>query len=281
MILTTQITLIKREQSNQMIQHDLLLFILSGITAGAVLGIIGAGSGIIAVVILVYILGMPIHQSIAIALFNTGISALFSTISNAINRKLDIKLILKILIPSLIFAPIGTELGLFLDPVILEILYSLLTLVIGFIMWKDSNRENIIQSQVKEIAQNFKRKTILKYLAVGSLTGFLSGFLGFSGGIIIVPGLVILLKQPIKSATLNSIAIIAVTSLFSIASHSYMGNSVSLKIAISFSIGGIIGIFVGNKLQERISSTYVKRFFAIFLLTLGGFILARKILIIL
>ncbi|MEQ9115714.1 MAG: sulfite exporter TauE/SafE family protein [Rickettsiales bacterium] len=256
---------------------DTALYILSGIISGSILGIIGAGSGIIAVVILVYLLNMPIHQAIVVAIFNTGVSALSNTLCSFYKKNLDLGLIIRILLPCLIFAPLGAKLSLLYDSTTLEILYSLLTIFVSFIMWNNANRKDIVKPHVQDLAKNLRRKLFLKYFIIGSITGLLSGLLGFSGGVIIVPGLVIFLHQPIKSATLNSIAIISITSLLSIISHVQLGNSFNLNVALPFSLGGIIGMSIGRNLQKSISGTNIKKLFSIFLMLLGTAILIKKL----
>lgn len=258
--------------------NEVLITILSGFLSGAILALIGAGSGVIAIVILIYLLKFPIHQAIIIALLNTAVCATAGTVKNYRNKMLDPKIILGIFIPSLIFVPIGSKLSLLIEQNTLEIIYAFLTLVISILMWYNSKKNDILSQEIKVISTNLKRKTLIKYCVIGSLTGFLSGFLGFSGGIIIVPGLVIMLHEAIKRATANSIAIIALTAYLSILSHSAMGNIINYKIALLFSIGGIIGMHSGSSLQTKATNKKIKQSFSIFLMISGIIILCKSLI---
>lgn len=255
---------------------DIIFIIIGGFISGAILGLIGAGSGIIAVMILMYLLNIPIHQAIAIALFNTALSATSGTIKNSLHKTLDLKIIISIFIPSLIFVPIGTQVGLLTSNILLEIIYASLTVMIGIIMWHNSRKKDLIAEQVKEISVSLRRKVISKYILIGSITGFLSGLLGFSGGIIIVPGLVILLNEPMKKATANSIAIIALTAYSSLISHYIMGNIMNYKIALLFSLGGISGVYLGAAIQSKSTDRLLKKIFAFFLIILGAILIIKK-----
>ncbi len=254
-----------------------LIFIFGGIFAGSVLGLIGAGSGIVSVVILVYFLNMPFHQAILVALINSIFSSTAGLIQNAINKNLNYKVILGISLSGLVFAPIGTKASLLTSKNMLELLYSLLTLVICYIMWKNAKKQDVVQEELKEIDRHFKKSNVKKYILIGSVAGFLSGFLGFSGGVIIVPGLVILLRQSMKDAAANSIAIIAITAYISVFTHYFMGNTINFHIAIFFAVGGAIGVYIGNILQKFASNKLLKQAFAIFLAILGSSILLKRV----
>ena len=81
---------------------------------------------------------------------------------------------------------------------------------------------------------------------VGVLGGFVSGFFGAGGGLIILPALIRILKldeYKARGTTLATILIAILVSSIFYSKFNYFDFGMSLKIAI----GGIIGGFIGAK----------------------------------
>lgn len=101
--------------------------------------------------------------------------------------------------------------------------------------------------------------------AIGILGGFVSGFFGAGGGLIILPALVRIIdidEYKARGTTLATILIaILVASIF-YSKFNYFDFAMSLKIAI----GGIIGGFIGAKIVEKFSGFWLSIIFDIFLL---------------
>ncbi len=116
---------------------------------------------------------------------------------------------------------------------------------------------------------------LLLYLATGLLTGIMSGMLGLGGGIVVVPALAALfLNNPDIPVTLHmrmaigtSLAIMIVTLASSLYAHHERGtvNWRMVKIALP---GLMVGIIAGTILVCFLPSSYLSRFFGIFLLVM-------------
>ena len=100
---------------------------------------------------------------------------------------------------------------------------------------------------------------------VGVLGGFVSGFFGAGGGLIILPALIRILKldeYKARGTTLATILIAILVSSIFYSKFNYFDFGMSLKIAI----GGIIGGFIGAKVVEKFSRFGLSIIFDIFLL---------------
>lgn len=100
---------------------------------------------------------------------------------------------------------------------------------------------------------------------VGVLGGFVSGFFGAGGGLIILPALIRILKldeYKARGTTLATILIAILVSSIFYSKFNYFDFGMSLKIAI----GGIIGGFIGAKIVEKFSRFWLSIIFDIFLL---------------
>ena len=100
---------------------------------------------------------------------------------------------------------------------------------------------------------------------IGLFGGFVSGFFGAGGGLLIHPGLTKILKldeYKARGTTLITVfPAILVASIF-YASYNYFDMNKTIKIAI----GGIIGGFVGAKIMKKIPKFYLALIFDIFLI---------------
>jgi hypothetical protein len=100
---------------------------------------------------------------------------------------------------------------------------------------------------------------------IGFAAGFLGGALGVGGGILIVPALVLLLKQPYQTAVGTSLMVIIPIALAGAWRHYLLGNT-NISLALAMAAGGVIGAVGGATVIQYVPALWAKRGFAIFLL---------------
>lgn len=83
-------------------------------------------------------------------------------------------------------------------------------------------------------------------LAVGALSGFVSGLLGVGGGVILVPVLAALLRFPVKTALGTSLVVVAAQSIPGSVTHALLGN-IDWGIVGGLTIGVVPGARLGSK----------------------------------
>ena len=101
--------------------------------------------------------------------------------------------------------------------------------------------------------------------AIGILGGFISGFFGAGGGLIILPALTRILKideYKARGTTLATILIAILVSSIFYTKYNYFDLNMSIKVAI----GGIIGGFFGAKLVQKLPKFWLSLIFDIFLI---------------
>jgi uncharacterized membrane protein YfcA len=102
-------------------------------------------------------------------------------------------------------------------------------------------------------------------IVIGLLAGLISGGFGVGGGIIIVPGLVLLLHftQRLSHGTsLLAIMPIAAAGVIGFGIH----GSINLGYALFLGVGSILGAVLGTKLLSSISNMWLARIFSVILL---------------
>ena len=109
-----------------------------------------------------------------------------------------------------------------------------------------------------------RRRTITA-AAVGAAAGALSGLFGVGGGILIVPGLVLLLRLPQRRAHATSLAAILPIAAAGAAGYVISG-SVDWVAAAALTAGGAAGALAGTRALRRIPERGLQMIFAVFML---------------
>jgi uncharacterized membrane protein YfcA len=111
-------------------------------------------------------------------------------------------------------------------------------------------------------------RTLLLLAVVGVASGFLSALFGVGGGIIVVPGLVLLLRFDSRSATATSLAAIGITALAGTFSFTLFDH-VHWDSAALVGLPALAGSIAGVRLQKLVSSTALTRLFAFFVVVVA------------
>lgn len=113
--------------------------------------------------------------------------------------------------------------------------------------------------------------TLLIYILLGLVAGLLAGLLGIGGGLVIVPALSIIFAKTqmpqqyiIHMALGTSLATIVFTSISSLSAHHKRG-AVIWPVVFNITPGIIVGTLIGSWVVSKLSTTFLKGFFGLFL----------------
>jgi uncharacterized membrane protein YfcA len=113
-------------------------------------------------------------------------------------------------------------------------------------------------------------------LILGFVVGVISGIIGIGGGIILIPALIWLLGMTQRKAQGTSLAALLLpVGIFAFWTYYREGNAdlrVGLLIAAGFAVGGLFGGIGANYLSEL----WLRRIFAVVLISLGARMLFTK-----
>jgi hypothetical protein len=155
-------------------------------------------------------------------------------------------------------------------------LFAIVMLLSAFFMIKQPK----IKSATKPI-NNADQQPTIKLISVGIFVGMITGLVGIGGGFLIVPSLVMLIDLAMINAIATSLAIITLQSFTGFIKYHQILTAQNIplnwQVIIAFSLIGIIGSFIGQKLATKIPQQQLKRGFGIFLLIMGCFILMNSI----
>lgn len=121
-------------------------------------------------------------------------------------------------------------------------------------------------------ARASRQPALWVYLAVGVVGGFLSGFAGIGGGVVLIPLMVGFLGVTQHRAHGTSLAIIIPTALAS-AIRYYVaprgGLEPPISLAVAYAIPAMLGAPLGARLITAINTAALKRLFGVLLMALA------------
>lgn len=111
--------------------------------------------------------------------------------------------------------------------------------------------------------------TLLVALLLGVVAGVLSGIFGIGGGVVIVPGLVLLLGMSQKTATGTSLlALLLPVGVLAVVSYARAGH-VDVRAGLLVAVGVFAGAWFGARFALGQSEATLRRLFAVVLVALA------------
>jgi uncharacterized protein len=270
------------------------LSLLFGAVVGLSLGLTGGGGAIFAVPLLVYGLQLPAKDAVLVSLIAVGTTSLVGFLHRWRLGEVEIKTGLLFAVAGMLGAPLGSWIATTIPDMVLMILFAMLMLTVAAKMWHQSNQQAVsVDSQNNSIVEDKPRNgtcqrdeqgrlllnsrcaSLLTMLGIG--VGILTGLFGVGGGFVIVPALVLFSGISIHRAVGTSLMVISLVSVSGITSQLSAGRTVPLTLTSTFIVGGITGMFVGQRLAKSLAPSTLQRVFAIAILLVAVFVLIRNL----
>lgn len=283
---------------------SLLLPIVVGICVGIIVGLLGAGGGILSVPILVYLLGQSPHNAAAGSLLIVGATSLIALIG----RRKEVHWKQGAVFGALSIA--GSFIGSFLNSLVsanlLMYLFSaLLVIVAGLMFHKAAKEKNEaggnatrgkpqIMSPNTDVNEQVCNKTSqgnensqrhnsrlhhwITIIVAAVLIGVLTGFFGVGGGFAVVPALTLIMHFDMKEASATSLLVMVIASLAGLAAR--MGTAIQIDYlsVLPFAFASMIGGPIGASLTRKTKSTTLTFLFALLLLIVAVYTLSATLL---
>ena len=107
-------------------------------------------------------------------------------------------------------------------------------------------------------------------VALGLAAGLLAGMFGIGGGLVIVPGLVLLVGLDPKTAAGTSLAALVLPTGLLGAYEYYRGGFMDIRAALIVAVGLFVGAYFGAKLMVGVDPLLARRAYAVFLFIMGA-----------
>ncbi|RBA23746.1 sulfite exporter TauE/SafE family protein [Herminiimonas fonticola] len=263
----------------------MLFSLVLGASVGLVMGLTGAGGGILAVPLLVFALNMTVSEAGPIALLSVGLSAAVGAMIGFRAGAVRYRAAMVIAGTGILAAPLGVWLAQRLDTNFLGILFAVVLIWIAYknLMEGRQKIQKTIDGDSLPCIRDEKSgrfvwtsKCASRLLFAGSFAGVLSGLLGVGGGFVMVPALQRYTDLAMKSVVATSLAIIALISLTGVVVSVSAGHF-DHDVGVPFAGGSAVGMLIGQALSLRLPAKYLKIAFAIICILVACLMVGKTI----
>jgi uncharacterized membrane protein YfcA len=224
-----------------------ILAILSGGVVGALLGLLGGGGSILAVPLLLYVVGVPsTHLAIGTSALAVSANAFANLIGHARSGNVKWPCAVVFAAAGVVGAYLGSSLGKQIGGDHLLFLFALVMIAVAAAMLRP-------KAQAGDPGVRINPAIAVRLVAIGIVTGAISGFFGIGGGFLIVPGIMLGSGMPILNAVGSSLFSVGAFGLTTAVNYALSG-LVDWQLAVEFIAGGIVGGVAGIKLGARLAA---------------------------
>ncbi len=265
-----------------------MLSIVFGSMIGIILGLTGAGGGILAVPALVLGMGLNMAQAAPIALMAVGTAALLGALDGLRKGLVRYKAALLMAGLGSIVSPVGMWVAHRVSTMWLMTLFSLVMLLVAWRMLQQvrtgSRLQNAAVNQHKPCMINpathklywtWKSSSILAF--IGSVSGLFTGMLGVGGGFLIVPAFKHFSNISMHGIVATSLMVIALISASSVAGALFSGVHVPAE-GWHFIAAAAGGMLVGRQVAPALPEKWLQTGFAAITVVVSLMLIARTYL---
>ena len=243
----------------------IIVCLLAGCGAGLGTGFAGMSAAVVITPMLVTFLDMPAYSAIGIALASDVLASGVSAYTYHKNKNIDIKNGIVMMLAVLLFTFVGSFVASFVPNDAMGGTSVFMTTLMGikFIV-KPVNTTKEAMNAVSP------KKRLVQSIIFGMLIGFICGFVGAGGGMMMLMILTMVLGYELKTAVGTSVFIMTFTALTGAVSHFVIdSNTPDLLVLILCVLFTLIFARIGAVIANKVSSKTLNRATGIILVTLG------------
>ena len=243
---------------------EIIVCFLAGMGAGLGTGFAGMSAAAVITPMLVTFLGVPAYQAVGVALASDVLASGVSAYTYKKNGNLDIKNGLIMMASVLAFTMVGSYVSSLVPNNTMGNFSVVMTMLMGVkfilkpVMTTKESMENVP-----------KKKRIIQSIVFGSLVGFICGFVGAGGGIMMLLVLTSILGYELKTAVGTSVFIMTFTALTGAISHFAIDGIQDMLILILCVLFTLLWARIGARFANKASAVTLNRATGIILMVLG------------
>jgi len=250
---------------------DLLLALPGAIAIGVSLGLLGSGGSILTVPVLVYLLHQDEKVAIAGSLFVVGSIALAGSLQFLRAGFIQWRSVLIFGVPGMAGTWIGAAIAAHVSGVVQLALFAVVMLLASYLMLRPPDLAHA----------DGRPRASWKIAIDGLVVGIVTGLVGVGGGFLIVPALVLLGGLSMHQAVATSLVVIALKSYSGFYKYldvlSQQSLTLDWRTLLFVTVLGIAGSVVGSRIARRVPQEKLRRWFGLFLIAMGIYILSRSL----
>jgi len=257
-------------------EYSVLISVGLGLIVGIILALTGAGGGLLAVPLLVFVVGLRVSEAVPISLLAIGMATMLGAGLGLKYGTVRYKAVLLMAGTGMLLSPFGIWLAKQIDNQWLGIIFAIILLLVSYQTFRKAHSNQLIVDAqpdsrtppcVLDINSGkfiWTARCARIMVMSGSVAGLLTGLLGVGGGFVIVPALQRYTNLVMQSIISTSLAVIALVSMTGVVS-SVLAGSLNWVIAIPFCAGALSGIIGGRLISSQLAGSQLQYSFAVVL----------------
>lgn len=248
--------------------YKFIICFLAGIGAGLGTGFAGMSAAAVISPMLITFLGLPAYEAVGIALASDVLASAVSAYTYGKNKNLDIRNGLVMMITVLLFTLTGSWVASKVPNSTMGSFSTFMTLLLGikFIV-------KPVMTTKETMNAVSRKKRIIQSILCGIVVGFICGFVGAGGGMMMLLILTSVLGYELKTAVGTSVFIMTFTALTGAASHFAIGGRPDLWCLIFCVASTLLWARIAAKFANKASAATLNRATGVVLTVLGAAIL--------
>ncbi len=245
--------------------YTFIICFIAGIGAGLGTGFAGMSAAAVISPMLITFLGMPAYEAVGIALASDVLASAASAYTYGKNKNLDVKNGIVMMITVLIFTMIGSFIASLVPNTTMGSFSVFMTFMLGikFIVKPVMTTKEAMQSVSP-------KKRIIQSIVCGTLIGFICGFVGAGGGMMMLLILTSVLGYELKTAVGTSVFIMAFTAFTGAVSHFTIGGMPDIPCLLFCVLSTLLWARVAARFANKASAAVLNRATGVVLVVLGG-----------
>ncbi|MDE6529543.1 MAG: sulfite exporter TauE/SafE family protein [Lachnospiraceae bacterium] len=244
--------------------YKFMICFLAGIGAGLGTGFAGMSAAAVISPMLITFLGLPAYEAVGIALASDVLASAVSAYTYGKNKNLDIRNGLVMMFTVLLFTLISSWTASKVPNTTLGSLSVFMTLLMGikFIV-------KPVMTTKESMNMVSGRKRVIQSILSGTVIGFICGFFGAGGGMMMLLILTSVLGYELKTAVGTSVFIMAFTALTGSVSHFVIGGMPDLWSLLFCVVSTLLWARIAAKFANKASAITLNRATGVVLAVLG------------
>ena len=246
----------------------LIVCFIAGIGAGLGTGFAGMSAAAVISPMLITFLGLPAYEAVGIALASDVLASAVSAYTYGKNKNLDIRNGLVMMVTVLFFTLMGSWAASRVPNTTMGSFSVFMTLLLGikFIV-------KPVMTTKESMNRVSGRKRIIQSVISGIVVGFICGFIGAGGGMMMLLILTSVLGYELKTAVGTSVFIMTFTALTGSVSHFAIGGMPDLWCLFFCVASTLLWARIAAKFANKASAVTLNRATGVVLAVLGVAIL--------
>lgn len=248
--------------------YKFIICFVAGIGAGLGTGFAGMSAAAVISPMLITFLNMPAYTAVGIALASDVLASAVSAYTYGKNKNLDIRNGMIMMISVLLFTLVGSWISSLVPSTTMGNFSVFMTLLLGikFIVKPVMTTKEAMESVSK-------KKRFVQSVVCGMMIGFICGFVGAGGGMMMLLILTSVLGYELKTAVGTSVFIMAFTAFTGAVSHFAIGGAPDWWALLFCVASTLLWARVAAKFANKASAVTLNRATGVVLSVLGVSIL--------